>query len=176
MILSDNAKRFAIAREVYRGKTTTYRTHGMILPTFIAIGYLMSRALNKKLLLFKRPLILRGIMYCIVATFSIYTAVLFEDTHKYYTDIELDEQACKLGEEYTKGGIELYDNTIRRNLAFRLLASDNLGNDLFNLEGDIWPSFFRPYKHIPFTFRRQACVNAYNSMKSKGIVEYAEEK
>ena len=173
MVLSDNAKRFAIAREVYRGKTNQYLTNGLILPTFIGIGYLMSRAINKKLHLFKRPPVFRGIMYCIMATVSIYTAVLFEDMNKYYTDIDLDEKTCKLGVEYTKGGIELYDNTIRWNKAFRLLAFDNLGKDMFNLEGNHWPSLFRPYKHIPFTLRRQTCVDA---MKSKGIVEYTEEK
>ena len=173
MLLSDNAKRFAIAREVHRGKTHTYLTNGLILPTFIGIGYLMSRAINKKLHLFKRPPVFRGIMYCIMATVSIYTAVLFEDMNKYYTDIDLDEKTCKLGVEYTKGGIELYDNTIRWNKAFRLLAFDNLGKDMFNLEGNHWPSLFRPYKHIPFTLRRQTCVDA---MKSKGIVEFTEEK
>ena len=71
MVLSDNAKRFAIAREIYRGKTNTYFTHGVILPTFIGMGYLMSRVLNKKLLLLRRPPIYRGIMYCIMATVSI---------------------------------------------------------------------------------------------------------
>jgi len=176
MLLSDNAKRFAIAREVYRGQTTTYLTNGLILPMFIGIGYLMSRSLNKKLLLLKRPPIFRSIMYFIMATVSIYTAVLLEDVNKYYTDIELDKKTCKLGAEYSKGGIELYDNTIRWNLAFRLLASDNLGKDLFNLEGNIWPSLFRPYKHIPFTLRRQTCIDAYKTMKSKGIVEFTEEK
>ena len=173
MVLSDNAKRFAIAREVHRGKTHSYLTNGLILPTFIGIGYLMSRAINKKLHLFKRPPFFRGWMYCIMATVSIYTALFFEDMNKYYTDIDLDEKTCKLGEEYTKGGIELYDNTIRWNKAFRLLAFDNLGNDMFNLEGNHWPSFLRPYKYIPFTLRRQTCIDA---MKSKGIVECTEEK
>ena len=59
MVLSDDAKRFAIAREVYRGQTRTNITNGLILPTFIAVGYLVSRFLNKKLLLFKKlPLFL----------------------------------------------------------------------------------------------------------------------
>lgn len=174
MVLSDNAKRFAIAREVYRGQTNKYLTNGLILPTFIGIGYLLSRALNKKLFLFKKAPIFRGIMYCIMATVSTYTAVLFEDINKYYTDIALDEKTCKLGVEYTKGGIELYDNTIKWNLAFRLLAHENWGKDMFNLEGNSWPSLFRPHKHIPLTLRRQTCVDAYTTLKNKGTEDFSE--
>jgi len=176
MVLSDNAKRFAIAREVYRGKTNQYLTNGLILPTFIGIGYLLSRTINRKLFLFKKPPIFRGIMYCIVATASIYTAVLFEDIKKYYLDIALDEKTCKLGAEYTKGGIELYDNTIKWNLAFRLLAHENWGKDMFNLEGNCWPSLFRPHKHIPITLRRQTCVDAYTTLKDKSVEQFTEEK
>ena len=161
MVLSDDAKRFAIAREVYRGQTRTNITNGLILPTFIAIGYLVSRFLNKKLLLFKKLPIFRGAMYLAVGATSIYTAVLMEDYYKYYTNIGLDEKTCKLGKKYCKGGVELYDNIIRSNLAYRELCYDNYGKDLFNLYGNRWPPLFRPYKHVPFTLRRQICVDSY---------------
>ena len=165
MVLSDDAKRFAIAREIHRGQTISYLSNGIILPTFIVVGYLTSRLINKKFLLFKRPPIFRLAMYCVVASFATYTSVFFEDAMKYFTEGGLDEKTCNLGVRYTKGGIEYYDKIIRSNIALRTLHPDNQGKNMFNIQGNPWPSFFRPYKYKPFTLRKQACIDVYSKIE-----------
>ena len=162
MVLSDDAKRFAIAREIHRGQTISYLSNGIILPIFIAVGYLTSRFINKKFVLFKRPPVFRLSMYCIMATLVTYTSVLFEDAMKYYTEGGLDEKTCGLGARYAKGGIEYYDKLIKSNIALRTLQPDNQAKNMFNIQGNPWPSLFRPYKYVPLTLRKQTCVDAYN--------------
>ena len=106
LILSDDAKRFAIARELERAKTMTYRTNGVILPISIVIGYLLSRAVNKKFDLLRKPPHFRLRMYGIIAPAMIFFAVTLEDIYKYYQEGTLDTKVCqifKLKEESIEG-------------------------------------------------------------------------
>jgi len=167
LVLSDDAKRFIMARELHRGQTMQYLTNGLMMPTFIAIGYLVSRYINRKFNLFKAPPLYRIIMYGIMSTASIFTSIMLEDVSKYYTEIELDRKTCKLGLKYATGAIEYYDKVLKSNIALRSLISGNYGKNQYNLQGDYWPPFFRPYKHTPFTLRKKTCEDIYNTMELK---------
>ena len=165
--MSDDAKRFIIARELHRGQTIQYLSNSLIMPAVIAIGYFVSRYINRKLRLFQAPPLYRIIMYGIMSTASIYSSIMLEDSNKYYTEIELDRKTCKLGPNYATGAIEYYDKALKSNIALRSLISGNYGKNQYNLQGDYWPSFFRPYKHAPFTLRKKTCDDMYNTMELK---------
>ena len=166
LILSDDAKRFALARELERAKTLSYRTNGVILPISIVIGYLLSRAVNKKLDLLRRPPLLRLQMYGIIAPAMIFFAITLEDIYKYYQEASLDTKVCHIGPNYAKGGIEYYDKQLKCGVALRELAPDNLAKNAYNLHGDPWPSLLRPYKYILPTSRKEYCTKFIETPES----------
>ena len=166
LILSDDAKRFAIARELERAKTSSYRTNGVILPISIVIGYLISRTVNKKFDLLRRAPRLRLRMYGIIAPAMIFFAITLEDINKYYQEASLDTKICHMGPNYAKGGIEYYDKQLKHNVALRELVPDNLAKNAYNLHGDPWPSLLRPYKYILPTSRKEYCTKSIETPES----------
>ena len=155
-MLSDDAKRFAIAREVERAKTVSYLTNGAILPLLIGVGYLFSRIINKKFMLLKGPPRIRLQMYAIVLPIVAYASIFLEDLNSYYIVGLIDSRACMLGIGYSKGGVEYYDKQLKSNIAMRTLNRVN-GKDTYNLHGNPWPSLFRPYKYRCPTLRKEMC-------------------
>ena len=63
LVLTDQSKKFVIAREVERTKMQPFMTHGVFSFCFILLTYNMARILNKQMQLFRKPPLLRGIMY-----------------------------------------------------------------------------------------------------------------
>ena len=63
LVLSDNAKKFAFAREIQRTRTQPFMTHGVFSFCYILLTYNTARILNKRLELLKRPPLFRGLMY-----------------------------------------------------------------------------------------------------------------
>ena len=55
LVLSDDAKRFAIAREIERTKMQPFIFHGTITTCTILLNYNLARIINKRLELFSRP-------------------------------------------------------------------------------------------------------------------------
>lgn len=166
LILSDDAKRFAIARELERAKTMSYRTNGVILPISIVIGYLFSRAVNKKFDLLRQPPIRRLRVYVWLASAMIFFAITLEDINKYYLEASLDTKVCHMGPNYAKGGIEYYDKQLKNGVALRELVADNLAKNAYNIHGDPWPSLMRPYKYILPTSRKEYCTKFIETPES----------
>ena len=164
--MSDDAKRFAIAREVERAKANYYFTNGIIMPSMILIGYLFSRFANKKAMLFKRPPIVRFVMYGIVASVVTFLAVVIEDMNTYYIEGNLDHRTCRLGINYAKGGVEYYENQLKRHITLRSLLPDNGGKNVYNLHGDQWPPLIRGYKYRPITQRKQECMKIFDYLQT----------
>ena len=158
LILSDDAKRFAVAREIERGKTDGYRWNGVIMPVHIAITYLLCRLGNRKAMLFRRAPIYRLAMYQLVGGIMAFSAVFMKDVIKYNLESVLDNKACGLGIGYARGGVEYYDKQLKNHIALRTLMPDNKGQKLYNLKGDTWTSLFRPYKQTPITQRKEECM------------------
>ena len=63
LVLSDDAKRFAIAREIERTKMQPFIFHGTISTCIILLNYNLARIINKRLDLFKRPPMFRMYLY-----------------------------------------------------------------------------------------------------------------
>ena len=158
LVLSEDAKRFAIAREIERAKSMYYLSYGAIFPVMITAGYLFCRVANRKRLLFKRwPPAFRFMMYGATSCIMSYAAGVLKDINNYLTEAELDKMTCNLGMKYAKGGVEYYDKQLKRNQALRTLVPENAAKNSYNLNGDPWPSLFRPYKYRSITERMQRC-------------------
>ena len=63
LVLSDNAKRFALAREIERTKMQPFIVHGTLAAAITLLNYNIARIMNKKLSLFSRPPMFRMYLY-----------------------------------------------------------------------------------------------------------------
>ena len=63
LVLSDDAKRFAIAREIERTKMQPFIVHGTLAASMTLLNYNIARIMNKKLSLFSRPPMFRMYLY-----------------------------------------------------------------------------------------------------------------
>ena len=63
LVLSDDAKRFAIAREIERTKMQPFIVHGTIAAALTLLNYNIARIVNRKLSMFSRPPLFRMYLY-----------------------------------------------------------------------------------------------------------------
>ena len=127
MILSPDAKKFSIAREIQRTIIQPYLTHGTFSLCFILLTYNTSRINNKKLWLFKRPPLIHGIAYLGLLPTMILSYVVVKAAFNRYIDREVDRRAAQISPEYAAGGVEYYEKVMQRNIALRELEGEGAG-------------------------------------------------
>jgi hypothetical protein len=159
VILSDDAKKFLIARELQRGIKSRhfYEATFPIIPLCIMapiFSGMKSGLAGKKILL-------KGAVTALVFGTTLMFYFWMSDWWRRRTDQILDESAAGLGESYARGGVEFYDKMLRRHIAFRELLPENRGKKLYNLKGESFPGLLRE-KQIPISVRRDCCKTFLN--------------
>ncbi len=156
LILSDEAKKFVIARELYRGVKSRHALETVIpFLTLAGISPFLAR-LAQGLNLKKKPVLLRGIAGLGGGLFIAFWYFFIVDWWKRITERALDAAACQLGPAYARGGVEFYDKMMRRHVALREFLPDGQGKKMYNLKGEIFPPLIRN-KFIPIGKRREFC-------------------
>ena len=154
LLLSEKAKKFAIAREIFRAKNATFPVDATSALMYTFVIYIFSRQVNRVYGLFKAPLHYRVLSYTIIGAIFANLHFFFRDRRWRELDAKVDELACGLGVAYAEGGAEFYDKMCRRHAAERVLIPDMA--DTFNLKGDRVPSMFRR-KFVPTSHRLEYC-------------------
>lgn len=154
LILGENAKKFAIARELFYVKT-----HHVTVEAGIASGSLMfsfvSCVAASDMFLQQAPRLLKSIVYfpIWVLGYIIYTSG--KDNYFCYRDRRADEKAAMLGQEYAEGAVEFYSKLLQRNVALRTLFGEN-GPKYYTVYGNQVQKWHDP--HMPLTSRKDAMV------------------
>lgn len=135
LVLSENAKRFIIAREVK--STDSYSIMGKsLLSSASVLGYFyVGKASNTIFNLRSKAFAFRGIFYLInaVVVASMYKATInVLNTAKERTT---DDECAKLGDKYVAGGLEYYAKTMQRNRALLFLLGEQ-GKRFYSHEGN----------------------------------------
>lgn len=151
LVFSDEAKKFAIARELSHLETGEPFGYGVFSASVIMTCYVISSTLNKRLDMFRRARMLRVLMYAGVSLFSYATWILCKDVSCVSTESSVDETVANINESYARGGLEFYEKILRRNIALRSLMGQD-GEDMFTAHGND-QVLFRT-KHMPYTTRR----------------------
>ena len=163
LVLSDNARRFAIARELFYIYTVQMYVRCVCVGIFsyiaICLGYLGNVGLD----LSRRPLVTRIVVYSLCAIIVSAMYRLVSDLYGCYRDRSVDRQASNMGLEYAEGGEEFYSKLLQRNAALRILMGTDgerkytaYGNDVHN-----WSS-----PSVPLTDRREAMVSKVKAFRS----------
>ncbi len=167
LALSDAAKRFVLARQLYRSRENIAWWQAFVSLGSGAVTYLTCRGLNKKMKMFARPLKHRLVLYFGVCLFMGLFALNAEDLMAEQADLKADRLACALGREYALGGVGYYNTMLSRHMVLRNLMPNDQGPNFYDLRGDIHRMLFRRYP-TSIQKRRDECVKAKEKLLTGG--------
>lgn len=155
LILSEKAKKFAIARELFH--TDTYRVFIVSLAMFMAplAALAMSRYLISSRAALKTNIKRRLPLYATVGFLSIANYCFISDMINRSFIFEADKRAISVSEEYKQGGIEYLNKLLDRNIAMKNLFDD--AKDSFNDEGEPIQIYRKKYPSIKERIRQIEC-------------------
>ena len=161
LILSEEAKKFLIARELVRGIKSRNFTEAFF-PIFIlgATAPALSK-LFKVSDLKRKPLLIQLLSAVLAVLFVVTFYLCVVDSWRKRGERVVDDAACQLGPTYARGGVEFYDKILLRHVALRELMPDGKGKKLYNLKGENYPPLIRD-KSIPIAKRRENCREFLN--------------
>ena len=137
LVLSDKAKAFVIARELFYAKSFTVH-----VDTFLQFGCLLSAYysgawLNSRLLLTLRlKLWARFVAFSTISVAWLLFYVMASDTTHCWYDNRVDRATAKLRKIYAEGGVEYYEKVLQRNCALRTLLGQK-GAKQFTRYGNV---------------------------------------
>ncbi|KAK0175705.1 hypothetical protein PV327_009434 [Microctonus hyperodae] len=162
-LLSDDSKKYAIAREILM--TDNYNIIIQSVGSSMLTGgvYILSAHLNESLSMFDKPRTIRVFMYLVIVTFFWGIWAMQKDilTKKYESSV--DEKISQLGVKYVKGAIEFYDKMLQRNIALRTLLGTQ-GEGLFTVKGN--ENFIIRMKRLPITHRKNFFEEKLKNLES----------
>lgn len=151
LALSENAKRFAIAREILRIQAEEPRSNSLRLAVIVAVLWSLYNAITLRFQLRNRNVIFCRTLY---VSFALLGGILWfgiTDYYSYRLDSVHDRILCDLGVEYVRGGQEFYEKLLMRNRALRSLLQTS-GERRYTANGN--EKTFIRQKHVPITHRK----------------------
>ncbi|KAK8722501.1 hypothetical protein OTU49_012245, partial [Cherax quadricarinatus] len=149
--LSDDAKKFAIAREITSLSTAQPFLLGAVSAVVVGFVYSVSSTVNAKLNLYARPRSLRLVWYGLVSMFGLVFWTLCKDMSTVEYEINADKAVASISNKYAVGGLEYYEKVLQRNVALRALMGSD-GEKVYTVYGN--DQVLVRTKHLPFTLRR----------------------
>jgi len=137
LVLSDKAKAFVIAREIYYTKSMTVQLNLILTTVCCGLAYITGSLLNDRFLLSLRlkPWARFSVFSTIASAWLLFFVVVDDALHCWY-DNEVDRAAAKLREIYAQGGVDYYNAVLRRNRALRTLLG-SAGQKQYTYYGNV---------------------------------------
>lgn len=164
MVLSDDAKKFAIAREIFAVKSYYHAVDAFLASSCFLGSYCFGYVMNRKLgLREKLPMVIRGGFYTAFACFGALTYVVLRDAYNCMQDRKLDQKAGRLMPALGQGGVEYYTKLLQRNIALRELLGSS-GPSLYTAYGNVTQSWRTP--KLSLTAHRDLMVSLVEEYKN----------
>ena len=119
LMLSDEAKKFGVAREIRRSSVGFFRIQAAFGLVVTGSGFILSKLTNTRLNLIRGPLYFRMINYLAVALTHSLMFIHGSTVLKIAADKEVDEYVCRINKSYAAGGVEFYYKEMARHLYLR---------------------------------------------------------
>ena len=157
LVLSDNSKKFAIARELYLLESFSLAISSVAGIVF-AFGALFTVYTINRSPFFhykKTKQVFRIGMYITIA--GLYTYLHQGLLKFYYTRLHrrADEKTASMGEDFAAGGVDYYLQLLKRNQVLRTLGGSS-GEGKYTPWGDEIPGLFS--FNVPLTFRLKCLI------------------
>jgi len=137
LVLSDKAKAFVIAREIFHAKSLTVHIDALLQLSCLLSAYYSGIWLNNSLLLTLRlkPWA-RFIAFSMIGVVWLAFYIMISDGSHCWYDNRVDRVAAKLRKIYAEGGVEYYEKVLQRNCALRTLLGSK-GAKQFTRYGNV---------------------------------------
>lgn len=154
LVLSEDAQKFAVAREVARLECAGPVLQAAVAPTCLAGAWIYSVALKQIFGLFAGSVILRAAVNTLALGLGAASYILASDAVNQRLEFHSDRRAASLSRSYAKGGVEFYEKILERNKTLRVLMGPK-GEEMYAPSGNLFPSSLIRMKHAPYTSRRE---------------------
>lgn len=163
LVLSREAKKFAIAREVASVRDSNVEGDTIVGSAITFATIFFCKIMKKKFNLYQKPLMVRVALYTLSTLCGV--NIYFQQRNFFAKRREksIDEELAKLNEDYLKGGYEYYSKLLTTNVAQRDLL-DKYGEKMFDANGNPIGGIGR--KTTPVTERKsffELLINANNA-------------
>ncbi|XP_077176672.1 transmembrane protein 177 [Paroedura picta] len=153
LILSSEAQKFAIAREVMYLQKNSPLIHAAVAPICLSGTYICAVAIKQLLGLYSGPVVLRGLYNIAVAIIGLVGYCLVYDAVSRAVDYRIDRNTAAISTDFAKGGVEFYNKILAQNKTFRTLMGKR-GEKTYAPNGNLFPRYGFRLKHPPYTSRR----------------------
>ncbi|KAG7188902.1 hypothetical protein KM043_008507 [Ampulex compressa] len=147
LILSKNAKKFAIAREILKLQDEESIWNFIVVPPILISMYPTYYLINHKFKLYATNPYKRWMAISAIIIFGAGLYLAWADYLSYKHDVKNDATLANLGLEYIKGGQEFYTKLLERNVALRGLMG-KIGSEVYTVTGNDRFLFRLPYKPL----------------------------
>ena len=165
LVLSTDAKAFAIAREIGYANTYHVWADAFLKCIFAYAAYGTGFGINTK---FEMRSVMkkwgRVGMYGIIGSLYAFLYLTIADTYYCNRDNRVDRKTAHLNAVYARGGVEYYEKTLKRNTALRALIGDG-GAKLYTVYGNPMHMWRQP--HVSPTTRRDNLLRYYQEHLQK---------
>ena len=152
LVLSDEAKKFGIAREIVMSEKNLPMYYGYEALFLGSVSPFAIDYMATKLNLYSKPLPVPILFYGASGLIVLTVWLQIRDILHTYFEKQVDKELALLGQDYVRGGKEFYDKLLKRNVALRTLLGIQ-GAKMFNRDGD--EIFFIRQKRTPITYRKK---------------------
>lgn len=153
LMLSEEAQKFAVAREVARLDSCSPALTAAVAPLCLAGVWVYSVALKQIFSLHTGPVLLRAAVNALSLGLGAITYLMASDAVGQYVDYSSDRRAATVAPGYAKGGVEFYEKILSRNRTLRALMGSK-GEEMYAANGNLFPANILQLKHTPYTARR----------------------
>ncbi|XP_076648975.1 transmembrane protein 177 [Halictus rubicundus] len=124
IILSENAQKYAIAREILKLKHRNIQNEAILLGVHTFITVAIYDAFNAFFKLFKEKKLYRFLLGAFVYGAGIFLWIAIKIVNNCERDVKIDNQLLLLGPKYIEGANEFYIKLFRRNMALKFILGD----------------------------------------------------
>uniref|UniRef100_A0AAF5D954 Transmembrane protein 144 n=2 Tax=Strongyloides stercoralis TaxID=6248 RepID=A0AAF5D954_STRER len=136
MVLSDNAKRFLVRRDMYANNGyQSFANRPICWATFTAFSSFLTFAIHNKSKLCNKTALSFAILYPVVFGISWFFGNQWHLFSRYMQDLRGDYQSYEINSDYLNGGREYYLKMLERNRLLRTMMKDGLSK--ISAAGDI---------------------------------------
>ncbi|KAG8229516.1 hypothetical protein J437_LFUL004922 [Ladona fulva] len=165
IIMSPQAQKYGFACQIFMSRSWLVYLGYFYPIVAVAFAYSVSYHCNRRLQLFSRKVGVRGTFYAVISLFSFGLWALATDLTTTTCESKADKNACDLGPDYIKGGVEFYSKILNRNIALRELLG-NQGKKIFTALGN--EQTLIRQKHLPITVRKSYTEKRLKELSTSG--------
>ncbi|XP_048834450.1 transmembrane protein 177 [Brienomyrus brachyistius] len=165
LMLSPEAQRFGVAREVARLENGCPILQAVVAPACLAGACAYGVGIKQIFGLYGGSALLRGAVTLLALALGGVSYILASDTVSQWQEYSSDRRAASLSRDYARGGLEFYDKLLSRNRVLRLLMGPK-GEEMYAPSGNLFPGSLLRLKHAPYTSRREGIASLLKQMET----------